>query len=104
MKRRVLHSVIDYVYNWSDLEVASRKVVGNRLYIPKPGTKKQRSLGIPKASPKCPGCQKPGVLSGITYTTREKVVDLGPIQVTADKTRTLLLVVGGKPDLAASKK
>ena len=49
---------------------------------------------------------------GITYTTREKVVDLGPIQVTAEKTKTLplppiigvialvgsimLLVVGGK--------
>jgi hypothetical protein len=34
---------------------------------------------------------------GITYTTREKVVDLGPIQVTADKTRTLPLppIVGG---------
>ena len=28
---------------------------------------------------------------GITYTTREKVVDLGPIQVTADKTKTLSL-------------
>lgn len=28
---------------------------------------------------------------GITYTTREKVIDLGPIQVTADKTRTLPL-------------
>jgi hypothetical protein len=28
---------------------------------------------------------------GITYTTREKVVDLGPIQVTAEKTRTLPL-------------
>ena len=28
---------------------------------------------------------------GITYTTREKVVDLGPIQMTADKTKTLLL-------------
>ena len=28
---------------------------------------------------------------GITYTTREKVVDIGPIQVTADKTRTLPL-------------
>jgi len=49
---------------------------------------------------------------GITYTTREKVVDLGPLQVTADKTRTfplppilggialvggiVLLVIGGK--------
>jgi len=34
---------------------------------------------------------------GITYTTREKVVDLGPIQVTADKTKTILLppIVGG---------
>ena len=34
---------------------------------------------------------------GITYTTREKVIDLGPIQVTADKTKTLPLppIVGG---------
>jgi hypothetical protein len=28
---------------------------------------------------------------GITYTTKEKVVDLGPIQVTAEKTKTLPL-------------
>ncbi len=28
---------------------------------------------------------------GITYTTREKVVDIGTIQVTADKTRKLPL-------------
>ena len=28
---------------------------------------------------------------GITYTTREKVVDVGPIQVTAEKTKTLPL-------------
>jgi hypothetical protein len=28
---------------------------------------------------------------GITYTTREKVVDLGPIQVTAERTKTLSL-------------
>jgi hypothetical protein len=37
------------------------------------------------------------VYQGITYTTREKVVDLGPIQVTADKTKTLPLppIVGG---------
>jgi uncharacterized membrane protein len=37
------------------------------------------------------------VYQGITYTTKEKVVDLGPIQVTADKTRTLPLppIVGG---------
>ena len=34
---------------------------------------------------------------GITYTTREKVVDLGPIHMTAEKTRTLPLppIVGG---------
>ena len=34
---------------------------------------------------------------GITYTTREKVVDLGPIHMTADKTRTIPLppIVGG---------
>ena len=28
---------------------------------------------------------------GITYTTREKVVDIGPIQVTAEKTKTIPL-------------
>lgn len=28
---------------------------------------------------------------GITYTTREKVIDLGSIQVTADKTKTFPL-------------
>jgi len=28
---------------------------------------------------------------GITYTTRENVVDIGPIHMTADKTRTLPL-------------
>ena len=34
---------------------------------------------------------------GITYTTREKVIDLGSIQVTADKTQTLPLppIAGG---------
>jgi hypothetical protein len=33
---------------------------------------------------------------GITFTTREKVVDLGPIQMTADRSRTIPLtpVVG----------
>jgi hypothetical protein len=33
---------------------------------------------------------------GISYTTREKVVDIGPIHMSADKTRTLPLppVVG----------
>jgi hypothetical protein len=28
---------------------------------------------------------------GITYTTREKVVDIGPIQMSADKTKTIPL-------------
>lgn len=28
---------------------------------------------------------------GINYTTREKVVDIGPIHINADKTRTLPL-------------
>jgi hypothetical protein len=28
---------------------------------------------------------------GITYTTKEKVVDLGPIEMTTEKTRTLPL-------------
>jgi len=38
---------------------------------------------------------------GITYTTREKVVDLGPIHMTADKTRTLPLTpVAGAVALA----
>ena len=34
---------------------------------------------------------------GITYTTREKVVDIGPLQMTAEKTKTLPLppIVGG---------
>lgn len=34
---------------------------------------------------------------GIAYTTREKVLDLGPLQVTAEKTKTLPLppIVGG---------
>jgi hypothetical protein len=34
---------------------------------------------------------------GITYTTREKVVDLGPMHMTAERTRTLPLppIVGG---------
>ena len=51
---------------------------------------------------------------GITYTTRENVVDLGPLQMTAEKTKTLplppivgaialvggivLLVMGSKKD------
>lgn len=34
---------------------------------------------------------------GITYTTRDKVVDLGPLQVTAEKTKTIPLspIMGG---------
>jgi len=34
---------------------------------------------------------------GFTFTTREKVVDLGPIHITAEKTRTLPLppIMGG---------
>jgi uncharacterized membrane protein YidH (DUF202 family) len=34
---------------------------------------------------------------GISYTTREKIVDLGPVHVTAEKTRTLPLtpIAGG---------
>ena len=34
---------------------------------------------------------------GISYTTRENIVDIGPIQMTADRTRTLPLspIVGG---------
>lgn len=37
------------------------------------------------------------VFQGISYTTREKVVDIGPIHVSGDKTRTLPLgpIVGG---------
>ncbi len=31
------------------------------------------------------------VMQGITYTTREKVVDLGPIQASADKQKTIPL-------------
>jgi uncharacterized membrane protein len=34
---------------------------------------------------------------GITYTTREKVIDLGPIQMTAEKEKTIPLppILGG---------
>lgn len=37
------------------------------------------------------------VYEGVTYTTRDKVVDLGPIQVTAEKTKTIPLspIMGG---------
>jgi hypothetical protein len=34
---------------------------------------------------------------GISYTTREKVIDIGPLQMSADRTRTLPLppIIGG---------
>jgi uncharacterized membrane protein len=37
------------------------------------------------------------VYQGITYTTREKVVDLGPVKITAEKERTIPLppILGG---------
>lgn len=49
---------------------------------------------------------------GITYTTREKVVDIGPIQMTAEKTKTIPLppivgavaLVGGIVLLVMGKK
>jgi hypothetical protein len=49
---------------------------------------------------------------GITYTTREKVVDLGPVHMTAERTRTLPLppivgaiaLVGGIVLLVAGNK
>jgi hypothetical protein len=49
---------------------------------------------------------------GITYTTREKVVDLGPLQMTAEKTRTLplppivgaLALIGGIALLVAGRR
>lgn len=104
-KRRILHSVIDKVYHWGNLEVASRKVVDNkgsagvdgmsveawkekeedhlrelrrrlmndtyrskpalRRYIPKPGSAKQRPLGIPAVTDRV--CQQAvqGVLSPV---------------------------------------
>ncbi len=49
---------------------------------------------------------------GISYTTREKVIDIGPIQMSADRTRTLPLspivgaiaLVGGIALLVMSKR
>jgi len=49
---------------------------------------------------------------GISYTTREKAIDLGPLHLTADKTRTLPLppivgaiaLVGGIVLLAMDRK
>ena len=52
------------------------------------------------------------VYQGVTYTAREKVVAIGPIQVTADKTKTLspppivggIALVGGIVLLATGNK
>jgi hypothetical protein len=49
---------------------------------------------------------------GITYTTREKVIDLGPVQMTAERTKTLPLppivgaiaLIGGVVLLVAGNK
>jgi len=49
---------------------------------------------------------------GITYTTREKVVDLGPMHMTAERTRTLplppivgaIVLVGGIVLLVTGRK
>jgi hypothetical protein len=37
------------------------------------------------------------VYQGITYTTREKILEVGPIKATADKERTIPLppIIGG---------
>ena len=37
------------------------------------------------------------VYQGITYTSREKIIDIGPVQATADKEKTIPLppIVGG---------
>ena len=52
------------------------------------------------------------VWGGVTYTTREKVIDLGPIQATREKTHNLPLppiagavaLIGGIAVLALGKK
>jgi len=52
------------------------------------------------------------VVGGVSYTTREKVLDLGPIQATREKTHTLplppvagaILLIGGIVLLAVDKK
>jgi hypothetical protein len=49
---------------------------------------------------------------GITYTTKEKVLDVGPIEATAEKKKTIplppilggLLIVGGIVVLVAGKR
>ncbi|MXV50459.1 hypothetical protein GS399_05695 [Pedobacter sp. HMF7647] len=52
------------------------------------------------------------IWTGFTYTKKEKIIDAGPIQVSADKQKTVnwppyvggLLLVGGIVVLATSKK
>ena len=39
---------------------------------------------------------------GITYTSRETVVDIGPIHATAERERTFPLLVGGAAVLAGA--
>ena len=52
------------------------------------------------------------IWTGFSYTKREKIIDAGPIQVSADKKETVnwppyvggLLLIGGMVVLATSKK
>lgn len=52
------------------------------------------------------------IWTGITYTKKEKVLDVGPIEISADKKQTLnwppylggLLLIGGIVVLVTSKK
>ena len=52
------------------------------------------------------------IWTGFTYTKREKIIDVGPIQVSADKRETVnwppylggLLLIGGVVVLVTSKK
>ena len=52
------------------------------------------------------------IWTGFTYTKKEKIIDAGPIEISADKQKTVnwppyaggILLVGGAIILAASKK
>ena len=52
------------------------------------------------------------IRTGFTYTKKEKIIDAGPIEISADKQKTVnwppyaggILLVGGAIILAASKK
>ena len=52
------------------------------------------------------------IVGGVSYTTREKVIDLGPIQATREKTHNLplppiagaILLIGGVVLLAVDRK